>query len=69
MKADGPILRSIRVSDFVAEILEAEADRIPPSCKDRAVILRAQAKLFRGDDRKEVISIWQERPIDRTTTP
>jgi hypothetical protein len=37
-------LRTVRVDDFMADHFQAEADRLPPSCKGLADILRQQAQ-------------------------
>jgi len=39
--------REVRVADFIAEMLEAEANGMPPSYKAQADALREQARIER----------------------
>jgi hypothetical protein len=52
--------RVVRVDDFVAESLEEEANRMPPSYKAQADLLRQQAKNFRESGRTNMVRIWEE---------
>ncbi len=49
------------VGALVAEGLEAEANKMPPSYKEQADILRAQAQWYRENERK-LVRIWREVP-------
>ena len=53
-----PIYRTIRIVELVAEELEKEAARMPPSYKEHADALLLHAKTIREstDDRK--LRIW-----------
>jgi hypothetical protein len=53
--------RRMKVSDFIAEGLEAEAARVPPTMKEHADILHNAAKLVRQLDNKNMIRVWEER--------
>jgi hypothetical protein len=53
-------LRAIRVDDWVAELLETEADRMPPSYKEQADILRKQAQNYRNSSNTKIVHFWQE---------
>lgn len=50
-------VRRMRVVDFVAELLEAEANAMPPSCKEHADILRKQAQTFREWDNPNMVTV------------
>ncbi len=52
--------RLVRVSDFVAESLEAEADRMPPSYREQADSLRRSASLMRQVGSKKLVRVWEE---------
>jgi hypothetical protein len=52
--------RLVRVVDFVAESLEQEAAKMPPSYKDRADALRAAAKMYRELDNPRMIRVWED---------
>jgi len=54
--------RFVRVDDFVAESLEAEANRLPPSERTRADILREQARIFRTSGNPRMVRVWEEPP-------
>jgi hypothetical protein len=53
--------RRMKVSDFIAEGLEAEAARVPSNMKEHADILHNAAKLIRQLDNKNMIRVWEER--------
>jgi hypothetical protein len=50
--------RVIRVADFVAESLEAEANKLPHSRKDQADLLRKQAAIMRESEDTKMVKIW-----------
>ncbi|MGD0228330.1 MAG: hypothetical protein ABSF71_39005 [Terriglobia bacterium] len=52
--------RLIRVDDYVAEILEGDADRLPPSMKEQAEVYRQMAQRFRQSDNQKMVRIWEE---------
>ena len=52
-------LQKTTVGALVAEGLEAEANRMPPSYSEQAKILREQAAHFRAHETK-AIHIWRE---------
>jgi len=52
--------RLVRVCDFVAESLEAEAKRMPPSDKEQAISLREMAKKLRQSDSQKMVRICEE---------
>lgn len=54
-------LQTVTVGALVAEGLEAEANKMPPSYKEQADILRAQAQWYRENERK-LVRIWREVP-------
>ena len=51
--------RLVRVVDFVAETLEEEARRIPPSYKSRADSLRNMAAIFRKMNNPRIVRVWE----------
>jgi hypothetical protein len=52
--------RLVRVSDFIAESLEAEADRMPLSYKEQADSLRKSASLVRQVGSKKLVRVWED---------
>jgi hypothetical protein len=52
--------REITAGEFVAESLEGEAAKMPPSMKTQADILRDAAKIFREQGGKKKIRVWEE---------
>lgn len=54
--------RLVRVCDFVAEALEAEADRMPPSYKEQADSLRKSAETMRRLGSQKLVRLWEESP-------
>jgi hypothetical protein len=52
-------LRLIRADDFVANSLEARADKLPPSEQAQAEYLRETAKSFRESGRPGMMSFWE----------
>ncbi len=54
--------RLVRVVDFVAELLEAEAAKMPASYKDQADILRNSAAEYRKIDNPKMVRLWEEKP-------
>ena len=53
--------RLVRVVDFTAESLEAEADRVPPSMKEHADSLRKMARIMRQSDNQKMVLVWEEQ--------
>lgn len=60
--------RVVRVDDFIAEGIEAEAKRIPKSDKVMADLLRKSAKLFRNSKNPKMIRVWEEEDEDFAQT-
>jgi hypothetical protein len=54
--------RLVRVVDFVAETLEEEASRIPPSFKSHADSLRNMAAIFRKMNNPKLVRVWEVEP-------
>jgi len=52
--------RLVRVDDFVAETLEAHADRMPPWAKTQAEIWRDIAKDLRESESTKIVWLWEE---------
>jgi hypothetical protein len=52
-------LQTMTVGEFIAESLENEAKRMPPSYKAEADSLREQARLLRQTQSK-TIRVWRE---------
>jgi hypothetical protein len=61
-------IRTIRIDDWIAESLENEANRIPPSHKEQADSLRRQAQIYRGSANPKTIQVWVELPPTFQTT-
>ena len=53
--------RVIPADHFVAESLEEEADRLPPSEKAKADILRSAAALYRARPNSKMVRVWEEK--------
>jgi len=59
-------VRQMRVVDFVAETLEAEASAMPPSYKVQADILRQQAQAYRRLADPTMVTVrerWDWTPV------
>jgi hypothetical protein len=54
--------RLVRADDFIAEKLEKEASKLPPSEKDKAAGIRAMAEHFRKSSSTAMLRIWEETP-------
>jgi hypothetical protein len=54
--------RLVRVNDFVADNLEAEADMMPPWTKFQAGIWRDVAKDLRASESTKMVRAWEEEP-------
>ncbi len=52
--------RLVRVNDFVADNLEAEADNMPPWSKFQAGIWRDVAKDLRASESTKMVRVWEE---------
>jgi hypothetical protein len=52
--------RLVRVDDFVAETLEAQADKMPPWAKSQAEIWRDVAKDLRESESTKIVWLWEE---------
>jgi hypothetical protein len=52
--------RLVRVVDYVAESLEEEAAKMPPSYKASADALLAAAKVYRQSNNPKMIRLWEE---------
>jgi hypothetical protein len=52
--------RLVRVNDFVADNLEAEADMMPPWTKFQAGIWRDVAKDLRAYESTKMVRVWEE---------
>jgi hypothetical protein len=52
--------RDTTAGEFVAESLEEEAAKMPPSMKERADLLRDAAKLYRELGGKRNVRVWEE---------
>jgi hypothetical protein len=50
-------LRDVRLDDWTAETLEAEAKKMPLSCRKQADGLRRQAEILRGSRDKRMITV------------
>ena len=51
--------RLVRVDDFAAETLEAEADKMPPWTKFQADIWRDVAKDLRASENTKMVRVWE----------
>jgi hypothetical protein len=52
--------RSVRLDDFVAETLEANADKMPPWAKSQADVWRIVAKDLRASESTKFVRVWEE---------
>lgn len=55
--------RVIRADDFVAELVEEEAARMPPSYQERADVLRQFAIRLRASGETKLVRVWE--PTDK----
>jgi hypothetical protein len=53
--------RVISANEFLAESLEAEAEKLPPSKADNATILRETAALYRTRKDSRLVRVWEEK--------
>jgi hypothetical protein len=51
--------RLVRVDDFAAETLEAEANKMPPWAKFQADIWRDVAKDLRASENTKMVRVWE----------
>jgi len=56
-----PTPRVIPANHFVADSLEEEANRLPPSEKAKADTLREGAKLYRTLRTSKLVRVWEEK--------
>jgi hypothetical protein len=54
-------LRVVRVDDLTAEALEKEASQMPPHFREKAEVLRYQAKLFRESKNTQIVHVWRKK--------
>lgn len=52
--------RLVTVGEYIAEELEAEANRMPPSYKDQADALRKSAVFMRQQGCKKLVRVWED---------
>jgi len=52
--------RRVTVGELVAEELDAEANRMPPSYKDLAHTLRRSAAFMRREGSKKLVRVWED---------
>jgi hypothetical protein len=57
----------VRVVDFTAETLDQEANRMPPSDKERAESLHKMADELRKSSNPKTIWIWEEEVEESTS--
>lgn len=57
MPKDTIRLRNVRLDDWTAEALEAEAEKMPPSHTRQADALRREAQILRGSRSTRVITV------------
>jgi hypothetical protein len=50
---------SIRMDDYIAELLEREAQLLPSGFQENAKILRERVKFLRESIRTETVTIWK----------
>lgn len=55
----GKEARVATVGEYIAEELEAEANRMPPSYKDQADILRRSAAFMRREGSKKLVRVLE----------
>ena len=56
----GKKARIVTVGEYIAEELEAEANRMPPSYKNQADILRRSAAFMRREGSKKLVRVLEE---------
>jgi hypothetical protein len=53
--------REIRAVDFVAELLDEEANKMPPSYKERSESWHKMADAMRQSSNPRTIRVWEEK--------
>jgi hypothetical protein len=53
--------RTVSANEFLAESLEAEAEKLPPSKAAQASILRETAALYRTRKDSRLVRVWEEK--------
>jgi hypothetical protein len=56
-----PTARILAYNHFIADSLEEAADRLPPSEKAKADMLREAAKMYRTQRTSKLVRIWEEK--------
>lgn len=56
--------RLVRSDDFIAELLESDAEKLPKSEGEAAGLLRKVAKRYRDSSRPKVIRVYEETQED-----
>ncbi len=59
-------VRVLRVADHVAELLETEANKVPPSFKTEADILRKAAMSQRESPNLKLTNLWEAVPTEKS---
>lgn len=54
--------RQVRLDDFLADVFEREADKLPPSYREIAEIYRKRADAYRKSKSREMILIREDLP-------
>lgn len=52
--------RTVTVGEYIAEELEAEANRLPRSHEEQADILRRSAAIMRKQGSRKQVRIWED---------
>lgn len=52
--------RLMRAVDFVADSLETEAAKMPPSAQGQADALRKAAKVYRESSSTKMVRVWED---------
>jgi isocitrate/isopropylmalate dehydrogenase len=59
--AEKTTARVVPANEFIAESLEEEATKLPPSEAAKARILRQSANLYRTLPSKNLVQVWEEK--------
>jgi len=54
-------VREVRAVEFAAELLDEEANKMPPSYKERAEHLHRMADIMRQSTNQKMVRVWEEK--------
>ena len=58
-----PLQREMSVGEFIAEMLESEADNLPPQEYSKALILRETARVYRQRQDRTMVQVFEREDL------